>query len=65
MKTKHGLALLENLKNTLRAFRSRNYRLFFTGYLISLVGTWLQQVAMGWLVYKLTGSAVLLGVVGF
>jgi len=53
------------VKSTLRAFRSRNYRLFFTGYFISLIGMWLQQVAMGWLVYRLTGSAVLLGVVSF
>ncbi len=48
-----------------RALRSRNYRLFFAGQSISLVGTWMQQVAMSWLVYRLTGSAFLLGVVGF
>src|SRR5512140_1712307 len=49
----------------LRALRSRNYRLFFAGQSVSLVGTWMQQVAMSWLVYRLTGSAFLLGVVGF
>jgi len=49
----------------LRAFQSRNYRLFFTGQSISLVGTWMQQVAMSWLVYRLTGSAAMLGLVGF
>ena len=49
----------------LRALRSRNFRLFFAGQSISLVGTWMQQVAMSWLVYRLTGSAFLLGVVGF
>ena len=49
----------------LRAFKYRNYRLFFGGQGISLVGTWMQNVAMGWLVYSLTGSALLLGVVGF
>jgi len=49
----------------LRALRSRNYRLFVAGQGISLVGTWMQQVAMSWLVYRLTGSAFLLGVVGF
>jgi len=65
VKTNTKTAFIDNLKTTIRAFRSRNYRLFFTGYLISMIGTWLQQVAMGWLVYKLTGSAVLLGVVGF
>ena len=46
------------------AFRHRNYRLFFSGQIISLTGTWLQQVALGWLVLTLTNSALLLGVVG-
>lgn len=49
----------------LRALRSRNYRLFVAGQSVSLVGTWMQQVAMSWLVYRLTGSSLLLGVVGF
>jgi MFS family permease len=49
----------------LRALRHRNYRLFISGQLISLIGTWMQSVAESWLVYRLTGSAVLLGVVGF
>lgn len=49
----------------LRAFRSRNYRLFFMGQGISLIGTLMQQVAMSWLVYRLTGSALLLGAIGF
>jgi len=53
------------IKNLLRALRSRNYRLFVAGQSVSLVGTWMQQVAMSWLVYRLTGSAFLLGVVGF
>jgi MFS family permease len=48
-----------------RALRSRNYRLFFSGQSISLVGTWMTRVATGWLVYRLTGSAVLLGTVSF
>ncbi len=48
-----------------RAFRHRNYRLFFTGQGMSLIGTWMQQIAMSWLVYRLTGSAALLGLVGF
>jgi MFS family permease len=48
-----------------RALRHRNYRLFFSGQLISLVGTWMQTVAESWLVYRLTGSAALLGVSGF
>ncbi|MBI5743773.1 MAG: MFS transporter [Elusimicrobia bacterium] len=49
----------------MRAFKYRNYRLFFGGQLISLVGTWMQSVAMSWLVYRMTGSALLLGVTGF
>jgi MFS family permease len=48
-----------------RALRHRNYRLFFSGQLVSLVGTWMQTVAEAWLVYRLTGSAALLGVAGF
>ena len=49
----------------LRAFKHRNYRLFFGGQFISLIGTWMQSMAQLWLVYKLTGSAVSLGLVGF
>jgi MFS family permease len=49
----------------LRAFAHRDYRLFFAGQLISLIGTWMQSVAQSWLVYRLTGSAFLLGLVGF
>lgn len=51
--------------NMLSALRHRNYRLFFAGQGLSLIGTWLQQVAMSWLVYRMTGSAMLLGVIGF
>ncbi|MCX5682115.1 MAG: MFS transporter [Planctomycetota bacterium] len=49
----------------IRSLRSRNFRLFFFGQGVSLIGTWMQSVAMPWLVYRLTGSVVLLGVVGF
>jgi MFS family permease len=49
----------------LRALRHRNFQLFFSGQLISLIGTWMQTVAQSWLVYRLTGSAALLGTVGF
>jgi MFS family permease len=52
-------------RSLLRALRSRNYRLFIAGQGISLIGTWMQQVAMSWLVYRMTGSAMLLGIVGF
>jgi MFS family permease len=48
-----------------RALRSRNYRLFFTGQSISLVGTWMTRVATSWLIYRLTGSAAMLGVASF
>lgn len=48
-----------------RALRYRNFRIFFLGQSVSLVGTWMQYVAMSWLVYKMTGSAFMLGVVGF
>jgi MFS family permease len=48
-----------------RSFRYRNYRLFFTGQSISLIGTWIQRLATPWLVYQMSGSAFLLGVVGF
>lgn len=53
------------MKHTLRAFRHRNYRLFFCGQSLSVIGTWIQLIAMSWLVYRLTGSAWLLGVTGF
>jgi MFS family permease len=50
---------------TFRALRSRNYRLFFAGQSVSLIGTWMTRVATSWLVYRLTGSATLLGIVSF
>jgi MFS family permease len=50
---------------TLRALQHRNFRLFFGGQLVSLIGTWMQNVAQSWLVYRLTGSSVLLGTVNF
>ena len=49
----------------LRALKHRNYRLFFTGQGISLIGTWMQMAALGWLVYRLTGSPYYLGLVAF
>jgi MFS family permease len=51
------------LRQTFRALRHRNYRLFFYGQLVSLIGTWMQQTAMSWLVYQITDSKFLLGVV--
>jgi MFS family permease len=51
--------------NALRALKHRNFRLFFCGQSISLVGTWMTRLATSWLVYRLTGSTFLLGVIGF
>ena len=48
-----------------RALRSRNYRFYFIGQLISLVGTWMQNVSMSWMVYRMTGSPLMLGSVSF
>ena len=48
-----------------RALKHRNYQYFFTGQLLSLIGTWMQSVALAWLVYRLTGSTVLLGLISF
>ncbi len=52
-------------RHMFRALRSRDFRLFFIGQTISLIGTWMQQTALPWLVYSLTDSAVLLGLVSF
>ena len=54
-----------NFPATLRALQYRNFQLFFVGQIISLCGTWIQTLAQGWLVYRLTGSLVLLGGIGF
>jgi MFS family permease len=53
------------LQIAVRALRHRNFQLFFSGQLISLIGTWMQTVAQSWLVYRITGSSLLLGSVGF
>jgi MFS family permease len=55
----------EALSRLTRALRHRNYRLFFGGQSLSLIGTWITRVATSWLVYRLTGSELLLGIVGF
>jgi len=56
---------LEGFGVMFRTLRYRNYRLFFAGQGVSLVGTWMQQVALSWLIYRLTDSVFLLGIVGF
>jgi MFS family permease len=53
------------VKSIFSSLRSRNYRLYFTGQGISLIGTWMQHIALSWLVYRLTGSVFLLGLIGF
>jgi MFS family permease len=60
-----SVATKTRLPATLRALQHRNFQLFFSGQLISLIGTWMQSVAQSWLVYRLTGSSLLLGSVGF
>jgi MFS family permease len=57
--------MIARVRNAFRALRHRNLRLFFAGHGVSLVGTWMQQVAMSWLVYRLTDSELLLGVIAF
>jgi MFS family permease len=54
-----------NLKDIFTSLHSRNYRLYFYGQGVSLIGTWMQNVALSWLVYRLTGSVFLLGLIGF
>ena len=61
----HQLRGRDRLRQITRALRHRNYRLFFGGQSISLIGTWITRIATSWLVYRLTGSELLLGVVGF
>lgn len=57
--------LWESFRFAFRALESRNFRLFFYAGLVSLMGTWIQNLALGWLVYRLTNSAFYLGLVGF
>ncbi len=49
-------------RQTFAALKHRNFRLFFSGQLISLIGTWMQNTAQSWLVYQLTGSNLLIGI---
>jgi len=53
------------IKGIFSSLQSRNYRLYFTGQGISMIGTWMQNIALSWLVYRLTGSVFLLGLIGF
>jgi MFS family permease len=60
-----GVRNRSSLEHSFRALRHRNFRLFVTGQFISLIGTWMQTVALGWLIYRLTHSPFLLGLAGF
>jgi len=53
------------LPGPIRALGHRNFRYYFLGQVVSILGTWIQQVAMSWLVYRLTGSVALLGITTF
>ena len=53
------------MKHTFRALAERDFRLYFFGQAVSLIGTWVQQVAMSWIAYRVTGSAFLLGLIAF
>jgi len=55
----------DTFRSVFRALKYRNYRLYYYGQSISLIGVWVQNIAMGWLVYRLTGSALLLGTIAF
>jgi MFS family permease len=56
---------ISGLRSMVRAFRHRNFRLYFGGQSVSLIGTWVQQIALGWTIYELTHSSLLLGIVSF
>jgi MFS family permease len=60
-----GSSVFPGVSHAWRALRHRNFRLFFGGQSISLIGTWMTRIATAWLVYRLTGSSILLGTVGF
>src|SRR5690606_19120920 len=61
----HNSTSKTGIRFMFRALSHRNYQLFFSGQSVSMIGTWMTRIATSWLVYKLTGSALLLGVVGF
>src|SRR6266581_7189895 len=58
-------AVRETLATRFRSLGHRNFRLYWTGQLISVVGTWMQSVAQGWLMHRLTSSPLMLGLLGF
>src|SRR5450756_1340114 len=65
MASNNPLTAFKGLKSIYRALQHRNYRLFFGGQSISMIGTWMQIIAVNWLTFRLTHSMFLLGVGGF
>src|SRR6185437_7897773 len=59
------MKLGEKLSSTFRAFRNRNYALFFAGQSVSQIGTWMQRTGVAWVIYTMTHSAFMLGVTIF
>jgi len=59
------VAAEKKVKHVFRSLAKRNYRLYFSGQLISLIGTWMQQLALSWLTYRLTQSPFMLGAMAF
>lgn len=59
------LSISDRYRTIFRSLQYRNYRLFFIGQSISLIGTWMQRIALPWMVYQITGSAIMLGIIGF
>lgn len=60
-----GLKSFSTLSNIFSSLRSRNYRIYFMGQGVSLIGTWMQSIAISWLIYRLSGSVFYLGLIGF
>jgi MFS family permease len=60
-----SFSITDRFQVVFRSLKYKNYRLFFYGQSVSLIGTWMQRIAVPWLVYKITGSAMLLGISGF
>ena len=61
----HGFNGFEKVSDIFISLKSRNYRLYFIGQGVSLIGSWMQNIALSWLIYRLTGSVFLLGFIGF
>ena len=65
LKRKTQVNVESSISHILVSLKTRNFKLYFTGMCVSLTGTWMQQIAMSWLVYELTGSVLLLATITF